>query len=346
MTDCTSVPPLISVIIPTFNAGERIAECLRSVLDQDYPADRVEILVVDGGSQDLTHRVVSEFKREYASIHWLDNPGRIVSTAMNIGIRRARGDVIVRVDAHCILEPDYLRQCVRYLEITGADNVGGLMRPMGKGYVGRAIALTMSSPLAVGDAKFRYATQMQEVDTVYMGVFSRDVFERVGVYNESLVRNQDYELNYRIRAHGGHIYLVPPLRSYYVTRPTLRAFWFQYFDYGFWKVQMLRRHPRSVRWRQLVSPFFVASLIITGVGGRLFRPLTLLFRLIAGAYMSLAGLFTLRTARRHGWRYLPILPITFASMHLSWGLGFLWGLVRRPAAFDRSTPMWYGKPRS
>jgi len=247
---------------------------------------------------------------------------------MNIGIRHAKGaDVILRVDGHTILAPDYIRRCVEYLHRTGADNVGGLMRPVGNTYVGRAIAMTMQSPLAVGNAKFRYAQEDQEVDTVYLGAFRREVFERVGLYDETLVRNQDYELNYRIRSQGGRVFLSPSIRSTYLVRDSLMSFARQYLDYGYWKAQMIRKHPRSIRPRQMAPPLLVLGLMVSGALAPLLRPSAYLLASLLISYLSLALIFAVTTAYRHGWRYLPILPITFATMHLSWGLGFLWGLV-------------------
>jgi len=319
-------PPSVSIIIPVWNEEEHISTCLEAVVTQDYEKI-VEVLVIDGGSCDRTREIVSHFAQNYPFIRLLDNPKTTAPAALNIGIRQATGDIIIRVDGRTIIEPDYVRRCVEALQRTGAGNVGGLQRPLADNYIGQAIALTTQSPLAVGDSKFRYAQKEGEVDTVYLGAFPREVFDKVGLYNEELVRNQDYELNYRIRQAGLKVYLDPAIKSWYVNRSTLPDFWNQYFQYGFWKTEMLRRYPASIRWRQLVPPTFVASLLLTGLGGLFAPPLALLFRAIVGAYALLAGIFTLHTAYRHGWRYLPILPITFATMHLSWGLGFLWGLV-------------------
>lgn len=330
--------PCVSVIIPMRNEEKYIGACLGSIVAQDYRG-ALEVLVVDGMSTDKSREIVSRFVQTYPFIHLLENPQHITPVAMNIGISHADGDFIVRVDGHTVLEPDYVRQCIATLQQTGAGNVGGVQRAVGASYLGQAIALTTSSPLAVGDAKFRYAEKSAYVDTVYLGAFPKDIFDDVGLYDESLGRNQDYELNYRLRLNGYKIFLSPEIKSWYVNRSTLKTFWQQYFQYGWWKVEMLSRNPASARWRQLAPPTFVLGLLASGLGGRLFRPLILVFRLILGVYGALAILFTFLTARRHGWKYLPILPVTFVSMHLSWGLGFLWGLVRRPqVAGDEGAP--------
>lgn len=334
--DRTEALPPVSIVIPMRNEEKYIGACLAAVVAQDYTGD-LEVLVVDGMSEDRSREVVSRFAETHPHIRLLENPKLTAPAAMNIGIRHAAGDIVVRVDGRSILDPDYARRCVECLQRTGAGNVGGLQRAIGQSYLGEAIALTTGSPLAVGDSKFHYAQEEGVVDTVYLGAFPQEIFDQVGLYNEDLVRNQDYEFNYRIRRAGRVVYLDPSIKSSYLNRSTLTDFWWQYFQYGFWKVEMLSHHPASVRWRQLVPPAFVAGLISTGLLGRFYRPLALVFRFIVIAYTALAGLFTWRTAKAHGWRYLPALPAVFASMHLCWGLGFLWGLVRLPGRNRRRT---------
>jgi len=320
--------PFVSIIIPVRNEENFIAGCLQSVVDQDYPHDRMEVLVVDGRSEDRTREIVADFALKHPMIKLLDNPRLSTPAGLNLGIREARGDVIVRVDGHCVLEADYVRQCVRCLRETGADNVGGLMRAVGEGYVSQVIALAINSFFGSGGSKFHYAAKEQYVDTVYLGAFPRHVFDRVGYFNEKLVRNQDYELNYRIRAAGGKIFLSPAIRSSYYGRSTLRDLWQQYFQYGFWKVEMIQLHPKSVRVRQLVPPLFVFSLVAAGLLSPIHQAFLRLFLLILASYLLAALLFSLKLAQRQGWRYLPLLPVAFAVMHFGWGLGFLLGLAR------------------
>jgi succinoglycan biosynthesis protein ExoA len=320
--------PTVSVIIPVRNEERYIAGCLQSVGQQDYPPELLEILVIDGESEDNTRGIVDEFRDQDPRIELLDNPRRIVSTAMNIGIRHARGEVIVRVDGHCLLEPDYVRQCVHYLAQTGAANVGGLMRTRGENYMGEAIAIAMSSPFGVGDSKFHYAEREQYVDTVYLGAFPRMVFDQVGLFDEGLSRNQDYELNYRLRAAGGKIFLTPAIKSWYITRGSLPQLCKQYFQYGSWKVAVLRKHPRSLRFRQTVPPAFVLTLIVSGLLGLFNRLSAYLFLSVLSTYFVSSLLFSLCSAHKKGWKYLPVLPFIFASLHLSWGSGFLWGSAR------------------
>jgi succinoglycan biosynthesis protein ExoA len=324
--------PFVSVIIPVRNEEEFIAQCLRSVLDQDYPKDSMEVLVVDGASEDRSREIAVEFSSRYPLMKLLDNPQLNAPAGLNLGIQAARGEIIVRVDGHCLLEPDYVGQCVRYLRETGADNVGGLMQAVGHGYIGQAIALAINSFFGSGGSKFHYASKEQCVDTVYLGAFRRSVFDKVGFFNERLMRNQDYELNYRIRAAGGKIFLSPAIRSCYYGRSTLRDLWHQYFQYGFWKLEMLQMHPRSVQARHLVAPLFVFSLFATGLLGLVHSGSFSLFLLTISSYSIASLLSSLRIARRKGWRYFPLLPVAFAVMHFGWGLGFLLGLVRTAIA--------------
>jgi succinoglycan biosynthesis protein ExoA len=328
------LPPLdpspaafVSVIIPVRNEEKFIARCLQSVVDQDYPQDRMEVLVVDGGSEDRTQEIGSEFRARYPRIELLDNPKLNAPAGLNLGIREARGDIIIRVDGHCSLEADYVSQCVRCLRETGADNVGGLMQAVGQDDVSQVIALAISSLFGSGGSKFHYAAREQYVDTVYLGAFRRSVFDKVGLFNEKLVRNQDYELNYRIRSAGGKVFLSPAIKSSYYGRSTLRDLWHQYFQYGFWKLEMIQMHPRSVQPRHLAAPLFVFCLFATGLLGFVHRGFLSLFLLVISSYLLASLLSSLLIARRKGWRYFPLLPVAFAVMHFGWGLGFLGRLV-------------------
>ena len=320
--------PMVTVVVPMRNEEAYIAKCLRSIVEQDYPRDSLEVLVVDGLSEDRSREIVKEFRQEHPSIRLLDNPHRIVPTAMNIGIKEAEGEAIIRVDGHCRLAPDYISQCVRYLGEKGVDCVGGAIESIGQTPMARAISLAMSSPFGVGDAYFRYAQKERYVDTLAFGAYKREVFNRIGLFDEELVRNQDYELNYRLRKAGGKILLTPAIKSHYYARSSLRKLWSQYFQYGFWKAQMLRKHPRSVRVRQLVPPLFVLALLLSGALSALSSLAAWVFALVITSYLSLSLAFSFSIAARKGWRYLPILPIIFACLHLSWGLGFLYSLAR------------------
>jgi len=234
----------------------------------------------------------------------------------------------VRVDGHTIIEPDYVRACVDLLESSGADNVGGRMHAVGTGLWGEAIALATSSSFGVGGARFHYSEREEEVDTVYMGAWNRALFERIGGFDEELVRNQDDEFNYRLRAAGGRILLSPHIRSLYNNRNSLRALAKQYYQYGLYKIRVLQKHPRQMQSRQFIPPLFTAGVI----GGALIAPFSDLLRsvwlAVLALYLLANGLVSARIGRESGWRTFPALVILFATLHLSYGAGFLVGLWR------------------
>ena len=321
--------PVVSVIMPIRNEGKFIERSLGAVLDQDYPHDRLEVLVVDGMSNDGTRDTVrSVLTNTDISGKLLDNPGRIVPTAMNIGINTAKGTVIVRVDGHTIIEPDYVRLAVEALRRTGAHNVGGLMRPVPSGYIPRAVAAAMSSPFGVGASIFHYAEHEAEADTVYLGVYPKWVLEHVGMYDEEFVRNQDDELNDRVRKAGGRIMLCPELKSAYYPRSTLKKLAKQYFQYGWWKVRCYQKHPKHVGKGHLVPTAFVLAFIV----GLALLPVDILFAnlwlLMMITYGAGAILSAFALGPQYGWSLVPILPIVFFTMHFSYGLGMLLGAIR------------------
>ena len=319
--------PAVSIIMPVFNEAAHIRHSLGAVLDQDYPPDRMEILVVDGGSQDKTREIVQNMICNPVNGKLLDNPERIQAAGLNIGILAAQGEVIVRVDGHTIIAPDYVRTCVDYLLRGQADNVGGLMRPYGTTYSGRGIALATTSPFGNGGSKFHYSEREQFVDTVYLGAYWRRTFDEIGLYGKDVNINEDYEFNYRLRKAGGKILLSPTVKSTYIPRSSLVALWRQYFKYGRQKVRTLKKYPASVRLRQVISPLFVAVIIGSLVLSLFWPAARPLFVIAAGSYLLVNLAASTIAAKYGGWRYLFILPLIFGCIHFAWGLGFWWGVV-------------------
>jgi len=322
----TASSPLVTVILPIRNEARYIARCLESVVNQDYPRERVEILVVDGMSEDGTRDILAQFADRDLRVRLIDNPQRIVPTALNRGIRAARGEIVIRVDGHAVIAPDYVRRCVEALGATKADNVGGPMNAVGKTVVAQAIALASSSRFGVGSALFHYTDKPGWVDTVYMGAYRRQVFDRIGLFDEELVRNQDDEFNYRLIRAGGKIWLDPAIRSDYFSRASLRALWKQYFEYGFWKVRVIQKHGRPASWRHLVPAAFVLALAASAALG-IVSGLPILFLVVVASYAAASLAASLWLAVRRGLRCLPLLPFAFATMHLAYGVGFIGGLV-------------------
>jgi glycosyltransferase involved in cell wall biosynthesis len=319
--------PLVSVIIAMRNEEAFIGKCLTSVAEQDYPAELLEVLVIDGRSTDRSREVVSAMTALLLNLRLLDNQKRVAPVAFNIGINNAHGQVLTIISAHCYLASDYISRCVEYLAKTGAECVGGPIRSIGETRTAKAIALGMSSPFGVGDAHFRYSQKEHYVDTLAFGAYRRGVFDQVGLFDEELVGNEDDEFNYRLRRDGGKLFLTPAIKSFYYSRASLRALWKQYFQYGFGKVRVVQKHPTLVKFRHLIPALFVASLMVTALLGFFSPTFATLFVLIVGSYLLLSFLFSLRIASKRGWQHLPILPLAFACLHVAYGTGFLKGLV-------------------
>jgi glycosyltransferase involved in cell wall biosynthesis len=320
--------PLVSLIMPIRNEANFIDRSLGAVLAQDYDPDRLEILVVDGMSDDGTREMVQEMLADRPNGRLLDNPGRIVPTAMNVGLGEARGEIIVRVDGHTLIAPDYVTRCVETLAQTGADCVGGPMRAVGDTPFGEAVALATSHPFGVGGSRFHYATKPQEVHTVYLGAWPRQSLEKVGGFDPEMVRNQDDELSYRLRAGGGRIWLNPEIHSTYHTRSNLNKLARQYSQYGLWKVRVFQKVPGSAQHSHWAPPIF-ALAVLGGLPAALLLPVLRPFYLGGLALYAAANLAaSLSIAARSGWRHLVRLPAVFATLHLAYGLGFWAGVSR------------------
>lgn len=275
-------PPRVTVIMPIRNEEAFIARSLGAVLGQDYPAERMQVLVADGMSDDATRDVIAGLAEAHPrhTIEIVDNPGRIVPTGFNAALDRATGDVVVRVDGHTIIDDDYVTQCVAAL------------------------------------------------DSVYMGAWPREVFERVGPFDTEMVRNQDDEFNYRLASQGGRILLTDAIRSQYYNRSSLRTLFRQYRQYGHWKVRVLQKHPKQMSARQFAPPALVAALAGGALLAPFSRPVRRLWAVLVGAY-ALANLgASVSIARRSGASHLRYLPIVFGALHIGYGAGFLGGLVR------------------
>lgn len=326
----TSDQPSVSVIMPIRNEGAFISRSLGAVLAQDYPADRLEVVIADGMSTDDTREAIGRAARERPDVRVtiVDNPGRIVPTGFNRALVRTRGDVIVRVDGHTVIAPNYVTECVAALRRSGADNVGGRMDPVASGQFGCATALATASRFGVGGARFHYSDREELVDTVYMGAWPRTVFTRIGLFDEEQVRNQDDEFNYRLRARGGKILLSPQIQSRYYNRSTPRSLWRQYFQYGYWKVRVMQKHPGQMRLRHFVPPAFVASLAL----GLLLAPLSPIWARALGVTVVMYGSAMLAASVVVGFGKplleALLLPVAFVTLHVAYGLGFLVGLGR------------------
>lgn len=328
----------VSIVFPIRNEAEFIAQSLEAVCRQTYPHHLMQVLVMDGMSTDNTREIVQETAAKYpdVNVQIIDNPGKAVPTAFNISLKHATGDMIMLVSGHCIVAPDYVARCVKAMQDTGADNVGGRLHAVGTTPIARAIALATTSPFGVGNAQFRYATQPGWVDTVYLGAYSRDVLERVGGYDEELIRNQDDELNFRIVQSGGKIWFDPEIKSTYYSRASFGKLWKQYFQYGMYKVLVMKKRGGVASWRHLIPVTFVVTLLLTEfLGYELHLPTLMLAVPVPYLLANLAA--SIWTAR-HNWATLPSLPIAFAILHFAYGFGWLAGFWKwRDWRMERAT---------
>lgn len=320
---------MITVILPIHNEEHYIKKCLEAILSQGFPQDQIEILVADGCSEDGTRDIVAEYQKIHPNIRLIDNPGKIVPIGMNLALRESKGEIIIRVDGHCVIASDYVSNCRHHLLNDKVDGVGGPMHTIGEDHISEVIAQAMSSRFGVGNSSFRIeAGQTKLADTVPFPAYTREIIKKVGLYDEELVRNQDDEYNYRIRENGGKILLSEDVRSTYFSRGSFKKLWKQFFQYGFWKVRVLQKHPKQMSLRQFVPPAFVISLIISLVLSAIVSWAWISLVAILGLYLAVNLLFSLKIATKKGWQLLGLLPISFAIIHISYGSGFLIGLVK------------------
>jgi glycosyltransferase involved in cell wall biosynthesis len=339
MGRASSEPPFVSVVLPVRDEAPHLPRCLAALAAQSYPRDRFEVIVADGGSTDGSAAIAQRYAAQGLPVRVLPNPAGSTPAGLNVGVRHARGAVIVILGARAEVAPDFLAHSVAALARTGADAVGGVVESAPwagrETPTARAIALALRSPFGVGDARYRYAAREQEVDTVNYGAYRREVFERVGLFDESMTWVEDDEFNYRLRAAGGRLVLAPSIRVRYYARPTLGALWRQHFRWGFNKPRVARRHPAQMRPRHAVPALFVATVLGSALAAPRLRLARLTLAAVLGAYALAAATATTlanRTARRRGeevpWSVLLRLPLTFATMHLAYGAGTVLGLAR------------------
>jgi glycosyltransferase involved in cell wall biosynthesis len=314
-----SAHPAVSVIMPVLDEERHLRNAVRHILEQDYPG-ALEVVIALGPSRDRTDAIAAELAAQDPRVHTVPNPSGRTPAALNAAIKASRHPVVVRVDGHGMLSPDYIATAVRLLAETGAANVGGIMHAEGENDWERAVAAAMTSKIGVGNAAFHTGGVAAPADTVYLGVFRREVLEQQGGYNEEFVRAQDWELNYRIREAGHLIWFSPQLRVSYRPRPSVRTLAKQYKDYGRWRRVVTRYHRGSVNLRYLAAP---AALLANAVGIVLGGVLTPWALLIPAAYAVGISLGSLPAGRGLPPGARLRIPLALATMHMCWGYGFL-----------------------
>jgi GT2 family glycosyltransferase len=287
------------------------------------------VIVADGRSTDNTQQMVQSLQAQYPHLHLINNPGEIVATGLNLALTQARGEIIVRVDGHCEIAPDYIHLCVKYLQQHQVDGVGGPLETVGETPLAQTIALAMSSMFGVGGSAFRtikHKTML--VDTVAFPAYRRSILDQAGPFDEELVRNQDDEYNYRLRKMGARILLAADVCARYYSRFTLRSLWRQYFQYGYWKVRVMQKHPRQMQPRQFAPMALVGLLSLSSLLMPVSALACWLFICLAGAYMAANLAASIWTASQTGRQHLLRLTFVFSILHLSYGLGFWLGLIK------------------
>lgn len=325
--------PKVSVVIPCYNEQSTIRLLLMALREQTFPIAEMEVIIADGMSSDGTREVITSFQKDFPdlTVHVVDNTVRGIPSALNRAIEVSHGEIVVRLDAHSKPYSDYIENCVKDIEAGLGDNVGGVweIQPGVDTWIARSIAVAAAHPLGVGDALYRHAKFSGEVDTVPFGSFKRDLINRIGYFDETLLTNEDYEFNTRIRKAGGKIFLDPSIRSVYFARSTFVELVRQYWRYGYWKWRMLRRYPDTVRWRQALPPLFVLSLSCL-VAFSFFIPF---FKFVLAMEVLIYFFIMLITGFRAGLRLgepslVVGLPLAISIMHISWGSGFLWSILK------------------
>lgn len=329
----------VSVAIPCRNEIGHVRSFLESLLHQDLGDDvECEFLIADGMSADGTREVLSEYQSRFRSFIVLDNPNQTVSSGLNSAILHARGEIVIRMDVHSEYAPDYIRECVRALTSSTADNVGGPALPRGRSFTERSICLAYQSAFGCGGARFHNPEYEGFVDTVTYGCWRKETLIRLGLFDEELVRNQDDELNLRLTRSGGRIWQTPKIRSWYRPRSSIAALARQHLQYGYWKARVIRKHRIPASLRHLVPGTFALALLLLALTAPVF-PLAskaLVLLLVTYAATSLAASFAACWNGRN-LLFLPMMPVVFAAYHWPYGVGFLAGLCdivlhRRPSS--------------
>lgn len=337
----------VSVVVPCRNEARHIRTFLNSLARQECPGVEWEVIIADGLSDDGTREILEDYCRHHHQVRIIENVGRIVSSGLNAAILAAHGQVIIRMDAHTEYAPDYIGRCLEALERTGADNVGGAPRVKVDSFRLRALSAAYHSPFAIGGSRAHDTDYEGYVDSVFYGCWRKSTLLHLGLFDEALVRNQDDELNLRLTRSGGRVWQSPGIVSWYRPRTTLASLFRQYLQYGFWKVAVIRKHGRPASWRHLVPGAFVLlnfvlllSASVAAISGwhTLFRSSVTVWIYSAGLYALACFAAAIFGARRWGWMVFPVLPLLFATYHVSYGTGFLAGLVYWPLARPHSSP--------
>jgi cellulose synthase/poly-beta-1,6-N-acetylglucosamine synthase-like glycosyltransferase len=329
----------VSLIVPCRNEKFYISRCLDSICANDYPKNKIEVFVIDGMSEDSSSEIVKKYENKHEFIRLINNPKRITACALNLGIRHSRGGLIIWMSAHNEYEKEYITKCVRYLNEYDADAVGGIIEPVPRrdNLFGRAVCIALSHPFGVGNSSHKTGVNKpQWADTAFGTCYKREVFEKIGSFNENLVRGQDMEFALRLKRAGLRNLLVPEIKSYYHARSDLNSLWRHYWKNGVWAIlPFLYSEGMPVSWRHLVPLVFVSSLVIFGSLGLIEALFWWVFLGIAVIYATANLTASSRIAwRERNFKYLVVLPLVFVVLHVSYGLGSIWGSMKLLTTLD------------
>ena len=327
-----SMDPNVTIIVPCFNEERYIRSFIENILYQDYPRDRIEVFIIDGLSNDLTREIIEEYHVRHPYIQLLINEKRFVPFALNIGIKKSHGEVIIRLDAHSEYPTNYISTLVKQLFILKADNVGAtwITKPANNSAKANSIAFALSSSFGVGNSHFRLGIkEIRKVDTVPFGCFRKSLFDEIGLFDEELLRNQDDEFNARIIQNGGSIYLIPDIPITYYARPDISSLVKMFFQYAFFKPLVNRKLKKPATIRQFIPPLFVLFLLLGGIVVFILPPLHFVYIGGIGIYLFFAVFFTLKSSLENRKGYLIFyLPWIFLIQHLTYGIGYLAGIIK------------------
>jgi glycosyltransferase involved in cell wall biosynthesis len=327
MTDETL--PSVSIIMPIRNEADFIERAIRSVLNNDYPPDKIEVIVVDGRSDDDTQAIVKKIASRDSRVILLENPRRIVPVALNIGLRASHGDIFVPLSGHAEIPPAFIRSSVKcLLEHPDAWVAGGYLKTVSQRYIGKVIAAATQSPLGVGGSKHRLGNFEGWLEGVAFGAHHKWILDKIGYFDEELVRNQDDEFNLRIILAGGKIWMSSSIFSTYYSRSNLSKLWRQYFQYGFWRIRTMQKHHRPGAVRRVVPLLFVLSFITLILAGFFWYGFWWLLLIELVLYVIGLVYGSVSVGRKAGWKYSCVAPVVFAILHFGYGFGSLWGIVR------------------
>jgi len=329
------MPVNVSIIVPCYNEQATIGLLLDALYAQTYPKARMEVVIADSGSTDGTVNAIKSWQGMHPDfeVKVVDSPKLTIPSALNTAIKASTAEVIVRLDAHSKPHQAYVSRAVEALVEGRGQNVGGVwdIRPGGEGWMAQSIAAAAGHPIGVGGARYRYTDQSGYVDTVPFGAFNRSLLDQIGMFDETLLTNEDYEFNVRIREMGGRIWLDPEIRSEYYARKDLNALARQYWRYGYWKWQMLRRYPSTIRMRQALPPLFVLALSLLILLAPFFEMAGWFLAAVSGVYVFILLMAGLQLGIKHNrCPFLLGVPLAIATMHFTWGAGFLWGILHPP----------------